>query len=177
MNHFLQRDLKVTRPRKKVLPALFWLVCPVLEKNYAHHSWFIASWAVSLWSWSTSIRRATRLLAVKNDILKRHIKITLNKPMKKTCSFGWEEDSREESEIFILQTVSLQICLEHLNRRCHPSTESRTRNHPPGFFGTGSCRDFHSRRHRFRRRTEGCPTSCGGEETKSINSRHQLIEA
>lgn len=42
-------------------------VCTIAQSSVPYHSWFMASWAVSLWSWSTSIKRATRFLAVREN--------------------------------------------------------------------------------------------------------------
>lgn len=74
--------------------------------------------------------------------------------------------------VFAQQSFHYVQSVQHLNQRCRPSTESRTRNRLRGSFGTGSCRGSRSPLHQFHRRTEGCQTAWRSRDTVRICVPH-----
>lgn len=136
------------------------LVCLCMWKDAkfgAYHSWFMASWAVSLWSWSTSIRRATRLLAVGGKWQKKSRKIEMKVDLDSLeCSVGK----------FHWYNSPIKNKRWYPNQRFRPSTESRTRNRLQGFFGTGSYRGFRNHPHHLHHRRGGYLTTWGSRETR-----------
>lgn len=87
----------------------------------------MASCAVSLWSWSTSIKHATRLFAAI-----QMVKLNLCYDQEPIDSF---------------QTYCTVIGLLYLNLRCHPNKVNQTHSLQTEFSGTSSYHDYHNRHH------------------------------
>lgn len=106
------------------------LVCLCMWKDAkfgAYHSWFMASWAVSLWSWSTSIRRATRLLAVggkwqkksrKSEMTERKLTwIAWNVPLESLVGIIKTKDGTWIRDFVPVRRVELVIACENFSEQ------------------------------------------------------------
>lgn len=151
----------------------------------------MASCAVSLWSWSTSIRQATRFLAVKQG--RSHKSVSHYDWARKLSQIEKRQkfiQSQLWSNIFCLSIIPachlpvyyhcrfiVSSCRgAYRSQRFHPSMVNQTHNLQLGSSGRGSCHDCRSHRHQHLRRMEGFLTAWPIRDSKQLNLIIELHE-